>query len=89
VKVFYSRTFQKDFQHLPERIHAQAEKQLTLFVENPHHPSLGVKRIQGAPEFRWEGRVSRRYRFTFDWEGDTVVLRRIGKHEVTDQEAGR
>ncbi len=87
MKVLYTRAFQKDFQDLPEEIRAQAEKQLALFVENPQHPSLGVKRIRGGQASRWEGRITRRHRFTFDQEGEFVVLRRIGTHEIIDQEA--
>lgn len=87
MKVFYSRAFQNDFRDLPKDVQAHAEKQIGLLIDNPRHPSLRVKKIQGIPGSRWEGRVSRGYRFTFDWEGDTVVLRRIGTHDIIDREA--
>lgn len=87
MKVLYSRAFQRDFQDLPKEIQAQAEKQLALFVENHRHPSLRVKKIKGFPGSRWEGRITRGYRFTFDWIEDTVLLRRVGTHEIIDREA--
>lgn len=87
MKVYYTRAFRKDFQDLPKERRHQAEKQLRLFVGNPRHPSLRVRRIQGSRRSIWEGRVSRSYRFTFEWEGETVVLRRIGPHAIIDQEA--
>ncbi len=87
MKVFYSRAFKRDYRDLPKEIQAQADRQLARFVENARHPSLGVQKIQGAPRPIWEGRVTRGYRFTFEWEGDVAVLRRIGSHAIIDREA--
>lgn len=87
MKVYYTRAFRKDFQDLPKEMRNQTEKQLKLFVDNPRHPSLRTRRIQGSRRSIWEGRVSPGYRFTFEWEGDTVILRRIGRHAIIDQEA--
>ena len=87
VKVFHSRAVHRDFQDLPKDVRSQAERQLALLIENPRRPSLRVKKIRGVREPRWEGRISRGYRFTFDWDGDTIILRRIGTHEIIDREA--
>lgn len=89
MKVFYSRVFQKDYQNLPKETRAQADKQLLLFVQNPRHPSLRVQKIKGSRRPLWEGRITRGYRFTFEWEGDKVILRRIGSHAIVDREAKR
>jgi len=86
VKVFYSKAFRKDFHELPHEIRSLADKQLRLFVDNPRHPSLAIKKIHGPVAHLWEGRITRRYRFTFDSRGDVVVLRRIGTHELIDRE---
>jgi len=37
--------------------------------------------MQGRADI-WECRVSGGYRFTFQVEGDTLVLRRVGPHDV-------
>lgn len=87
MKVYHSRSFKKDYQDLPTEIRDQVEKQLALFVNNPRHPSLRVQKIRGSPRPRWEGRITRGYRFTFEWQGDTVILRRIGSHALIDREA--
>lgn len=87
MKIYHTRVFQKDYLSLPAEIRAIADKQLGFFADNPRHPSLRVQKLQGAPGHRWEGRITRAYRFTFDWEGDTVILRRIGKHEIVYREA--
>lgn len=63
-----------------------AEKALRLFAANIRHPSLRTKKMEGQqdPVGRdiWEVRVSRGYRFTFVFDGDTVILYRIGPHDI-------
>ncbi len=81
MKTLHTKAFQRDFQDLPREIQSQAEKQLALFVENPRHPSLRIKKMEGFRNI-WEGRITRSYRFTFQLEDDTVILRRIGTHDT-------
>ncbi len=45
------------------------------------HPSLGVKKIKGTKNI-WEARASRSLRITFNFEGDTIILRTVGEHDV-------
>ena len=73
--------FKRDFASLPEPMQRRAEKKIRLFLENPRHPSLRIKKMQGVEEI-WEGRITRNYRFTFQIAGDTWLLRRIGAHEI-------
>ncbi len=82
MKIQTTRPFDQDYETLPEEIKEQADKQLALLLENPRHPSLRLRRIKGVKDI-WEGRVSRDYRFTFQIDGDTYILRRIGKHDQT------
>jgi hypothetical protein len=37
--------------------------------------------MKGVGEI-WEGRVTTSYRFTFQIEGDTYILRKVGSHEI-------
>lgn len=76
-----TRLFDKDYSSLSENIKEQADKKLTLMIQNPHHPSLKLKKIRGYPDI-WEGRISRSYRFTFQIYGNTYLLRRIGTHDI-------
>ena len=84
----YRRTdyFKKAYQSLPEAIKEKVAKAFRLFQQDPHHPSLGVKKIKGAKGI-WEGRIDRDYRFTFHYEkngdtGETVcVFRNIDSHD--------
>ena len=48
-------------------------------------PSLRVKHIQGT-KTRWEGSVTKNYRFTFELTGNSVIFRRIGTHDILSEE---
>jgi len=69
--------FKREYAALPKSVQRRADKQITLFLENPRHPSLRVKKMEGFPN-TWEGRISQDYRFTFQIRADTCTLRRIG-----------
>ena len=82
----YIRTerFKKAASELPAEIQAKARKAFMLFKDNPRHPSLCIKRVQGMPDV-WEGRVDIHYRFTFHYEGDACVFRNIGLHSIVER----
>lgn len=73
--------FKKDFQRLPTGIQGRVGKALELFLSTPRHPSLRVKKMEGAPDI-WELRVSDDYRKTLQFVADGVLLRCIGAHNV-------
>ena len=81
MKIQTTRPFEEDYEDLPETIKKQADKQFALLLQNPHHPSLRLKKIKGHP-YIWEGRVTESYRFTFQMSGETYLLRRIGTHDI-------
>ena len=81
MKIRTTKPFERDYRALPELIKNQADKQLALLLEDPHHPSLRIKKIKGHPTI-WEGRITRSYRFTFQTSGEVYWLRRIGTHDI-------
>lgn len=83
----FSKKFRKEYKKLPKEIQKRFEEKLSFFLNDMSHPSLRVKRIQGTQN-RWEGSVTRSYRFTFEFYSDTVIFRAIGTHEILKQ-AGR
>ena len=86
----YVRTplFKKDFKNLPDEVKEKAKKAFRLFRENPHHPSLRTHKVEGTSNPTiWEGRIDRKNRFTFYYEGDEVRFRRIGPHSIIEEEA--
>ena len=76
-----TRPFERDYDRLPEELKTLVDKQLSLLLVNPRHPSLGFKRIQGTRGL-WEVRVSRSHRLTLEIAGETYLLRRVGSHDV-------
>ena len=81
----FSSRFRKDYRVLSEDIQESFEIKLSLFLSNPHHPSLRVKRIVGTAD-RWEGSVTMHYRFTFQYAEGKVLFRRIGTHDILTME---
>ena len=80
------RSFQKDYDILPFKVQEQVEKTLLLLMENPRHPSLQVKKIQGCADL-WEARIDLKRRITFHWFDKLLALRRIGVHDIVNKEA--
>ncbi len=80
-KIKFTRRFLKSFARLPKPVQEKIKKQLALLAENPRHPSLQTKPIQGAAGI-YEARVDSDYRFTYERDDDdTLVLRVVGKHD--------
>ncbi len=76
--------FKKAFKALPASVQEKAIKAFRLMSENPRHPSLRIKKIQGADHI-WEARVDLQYRFTFEYQTEDdetcIVFRNIDNHD--------
>jgi len=81
MKIQTTKPFDKDYDGLPESMKDRTDKQLTLLLENPNHPSIRLKKIKGHPNI-WEGRITKSYRFTLQISGEMYILRRIGTHDI-------
>ncbi len=80
-KIRYNETFLKQFNQLPKSIQKKARKAIRLLAENPKHPSLRSKPIQGAKGI-YEASLDMHYRLTFErLPGDVLRLRVIGLHD--------
>jgi len=77
----FSKPFKKQYQALPKDIQQAFNDKLKIFLDDAFHPSLRIKKIQGTKDI-WEGSVTMKYRFTFHFEGNTVVFRAIGTHDI-------
>ena len=82
----FSQTFKKGYNRLPGEIQKAFNQKLELMLQDITHPSLRVKRIQGTGN-RWEGSVTMKYRFTFQWDGSTLIFRTIGIHDILLKES--
>ena len=80
----FSKRFKKEYNDLPKEIQKAFDEKLALFLKKMSHPSLRVKRIQGTKN-RWEGSITMKYRFTFEFLEDGVLFRAIGTHDILKQ----
>ncbi|MFC1829073.1 type II toxin-antitoxin system YafQ family toxin [Thermodesulfobacteriota bacterium] len=84
MKIRRTNSFKKDYRGLPEDIRNRVDKQLHYLVENPRHPSLRLKKLKGTDKF--EIRISKGFRMTFQYADQILELRRIGTHDVLRKE---
>ena len=82
LKITYSDRFQKHYKKLSSEEKNQFKHKLSLFADNPFHPSLRVKRIQGTADL-FEFSVNMDIRVIWFYEGKSLVaLVDIGHHDV-------
>lgn len=82
----FSKRFKKEYLSLPMEVQQAFDDKLQLFFQDISHPSLRVKRIQGTKD-RWEGSVTKKYRFTFQYMDETILFRAIGTHDILNRES--
>jgi mRNA interferase RelE/StbE len=82
VKITRTARFKKAWGELTEEEKNLARKVLVNLATDLRYPALRVKKMQGV-EHIWEARVSRSLRMTFGIEGDTIILRNVGRHDET------
>ncbi|MGA9108811.1 MAG: type II toxin-antitoxin system RelE family toxin [Smithella sp.] len=81
MKILFTKTFVRNYRKLPKDIQDSVDKQLDLLMSDPRHPSLNIKKMND-PRNIWEGRVTISYRFTFQMENDTFIMRKVGTHDT-------
>ncbi len=79
-----SKKFKDNYLKLSENDKAKVKNKLKLMAENPRHPSLRTKRIQGTINI-FEASVNKRIRITWEYENKdkSILLRNIGDHDDT------
>ena len=82
LRITYSERFQKHYKKLSGREKNQFRHKLTIFSDNPLHPSLRVKKIQGTDDL-FEFSVNMDIRVIWFYEGESLVaLVDIGHHDI-------
>jgi mRNA-degrading endonuclease RelE of RelBE toxin-antitoxin system len=84
MEIKLSPHFVQDYKNLPPLLRKRTDEKLKLLLNNPRHPSLGLKKMKGFPDI-WEGRITKNYRFTFQIQGRIYILRKIGTHNILKQ----
>lgn len=80
MKFYYSDLFKEKVQLLPGNIKKALKNK--LMDENPKHPSLRSKKVQGTIDI-YEASITMSYRLTWQYYEDGVLLRNIGEHDKT------
>ena len=81
----FTARFQKNFKKLTEQEKKQLKKKLILLAENPSHPSLRTKRIQGTSDL-FECSVNMNIRIIWYYEDDKmIILLDVGHHDILKQ----
>lgn len=81
----YTPRFQKRYKSFNANEKKQLAKTLALLAENPMHPSLRTKRIQGSNGL-FECSVNMDIRIVWYYEGDRmIILVDIGHHDILNQ----
>ena len=80
MKLAKTKSFLKSYAKLPKHLQKKVDKQLALLQQNIFHPGFNTKRMQGFN--RWEIRLDKHYRMTFEKEEDILILRTVGPHDT-------
>ncbi len=84
-KVTYTKRFRKHYQKLSQQEKKQIRSKVKLLSENPLHPSLRTKRIQGTDDL-FECSVNMDIRIIWYYEGDELIfLLDVGHHNILDR----
>lgn len=78
---FTTSDFWENYHSLPLTIQKVADKQYQLLKENPHHPSLNLKKINDL----WSVRVTKNYRALGINESEGILWFWIGDHKKYEQ----
>ena len=80
MEVVLTEQFEQAYGKLTGVEKQSVRKALALLADNPRHPSLRVKKMEGRKNI-WEARSSKRSRVTFEMGGATIIMRNVGEHD--------
>ena len=81
----FTPRFQKHFKHLTVQEKKQLKSTLQLLAQNPSHPSLRTKHIQGITDL-FECSVNMDIRIIWYYEDDKmIILVDVGHHDILKQ----
>lgn len=81
-QITFTDRFQKHYKDLNDIEKKQLRNKLDILSENPMHPSLRTKWIQGTEDL-YECSVNMDIRIIWFYEGDTmIILVDVGHHDI-------
>ena len=82
MKIVFSDRFIERYNRLEKVIQSKVKAKLKLMSENPMHPSLRTKRVQGTENI-FEASVNMNIRMTWQYVESGILLRNVGEHDET------
>jgi hypothetical protein len=76
-------SFWRAYEKLAPSVKARARLAYQLFEQNPNHPSLRFKQLQGGGNF-WSVRINEQYRAVGVRASDTIEWIWVGTHNEFD-----
>ena len=84
-KISYTKRFQKHYKKLTSVEKKQIKSKVEILSENPLHPSLRTKRIQGTDDL-FECSINMDIRIIWYYEGDElIILLDVGHHDILNK----
>jgi mRNA interferase RelE/StbE len=82
MKFIFSNRFKKEYKKLSSEEKTALHNKLRIMAQNPLHPSLRIKKIQGKEDI-FECSINMGIRMTWQYEDGKIFLRAIGEHNYT------
>jgi mRNA interferase RelE/StbE len=80
MEFLFTARFKKSYEKLEENDKKDIQKKLALMRRSPHHPSLRTKKVQGTDGI-FECGINMPLRMTWEYEGESILLRVVGNHD--------
>jgi mRNA-degrading endonuclease RelE of RelBE toxin-antitoxin system len=81
MKVEYIQSFVTDYSKLEASLQKRIDQKIKLLSTNPRHPGLRVRKMVNQKRI-YEARVDIHNRMTFEIQGELILMRRVGTHEI-------
>ena len=84
-RITYTKRFEKHYKKMTPVEKRQIRSKVQMLSDDPFHPSLRAKRIQGTEEL-FECSVNMDIRIIWYYEGDIMImLLDVGHHDILDR----
>lgn len=81
-QIAFSDKFRKSYRKLSDIEQSQVKSKIRILAENPMHPSLRTKRIQGSNRL-FECSVNMDIRIIWHYDGERIILLLdVGHHSI-------
>jgi mRNA interferase RelE/StbE len=80
MEFIFTARFKRSYKKLTKDDQKATQRKLELMGENPHHPSLRNKKVQGTDGV-FECSITLSIRVTWENENEAILLRVIGDHD--------